>query len=443
MLNRLGLLLGACAVACVAFAASESDFALKMEKIADDQVALTASWKVDGLQGWSYGVCHDADKAAIGNCGNKAFGDCAAAATGCPAIACSTDLLTAKAGQPPTYVSINLYEGDAAGKKPGGLTQGVVIDFMQVVSLNATTRFEFMKIKYTLKAASAPVRFCTVLGSPPVDNVFVFNGDSFGPGAVQDVTLGGEIPTCPEAFKMTLSKAAEDKVAVHLDTVQDLAPSGFSLGVADNSEAIIVSKIEPGAAVKALMGGGNPEYWGAAQVAGGGTLGCIFSMGATVKVLPACATNQEIAVVSYINTSGQSATAQVTLSGNLGTPKVPLVIDVDGTSYDVQTGPGVSITVGGGQPPFVRGEVNQDGKLNVSDAVAIARYVFNLGSQKAKIDACKDAADVNDDGSITAADALYLLAYLFTGGAAIPAPAGACGIDPTPDGLDCVQYQCP
>lgn len=410
MLNRLGLLLGACAVACVAFAASESDFALKMEKIADDQVALTASWKVDGLQGWSYGVCHDADKAAIGNCGNKAFGDCAAAATGCPAIACSTDLLTAKAGQPPTYVSINLYEGDAAGKKPGGLTQGVVIDFMQVVSLNATTRFEFMKIKYTLKAASAPVRFCTVLGSPPVDNVFVFNGDSFGPGAVQDVTLGGEIPTCPEAFKMTLSKAAEDKVAVHLDTVQDLAPSGFSLGVADNSEAIIVSKIEPGAAV---------------------------------KVLPACATNQEIAVVSYINTSGQSATAQVTLSGNLGTPKVPLVIDVDGTSYDVQTGPGVSITVGGGQPPFVRGEVNQDGKLNVSDAVAIARYVFNLGSQKAKIDACKDAADVNDDGSITAADALYLLAYLFTGGAAIPAPAGACGIDPTPDGLDCVQYQCP
>ena len=410
MLNRLGLLLGACAVACVAFAASESDFALKMEKIADDQVALTASWKVDGLQGWSYGVCHDADKAAIGNCGNKAFGDCAAAATGCPAIACSTDLLTAKAGQPPTYVSINLYEGDAAGKKPGGLTQGVVIDFMQVVSLNATTRFEFMKIKYTLKAASAPVRFCTVLGSPPVDNVFVFNGDSFGPGAVQDVTLGGEIPTCPEAFKMTLSKAAEDKVAVHLDTVQDLAPSGFSLGVADNSEAIIVSKIEPGAAV---------------------------------KVLPACATNQEIAVVSYINTSGQSATAQVTLSGNLGTPKVPLVIDVDGTSYDVQTGPGVSITVGGGQPPFVRGEVNQDGKLNVSDAVVIARYVCNLGSQKAKIDACKDAADVNDDGSITAADALYLLAYLFTGGAAIPAPAGACGIDPTPDGLDCVQYQCP
>lgn len=435
MLNRFGLLLGMCAAACVAFGASPSDFALKMEKLADDQALIIGSWQINGIQGWSFGVCHDPAKAAIGNCAGGVYPDCAGATAACPSIECAQELLTAKNGQPPSFVSINAFEA--------GLTQGVVVDLMQMVSLNATARLEIMKIKYTLKAVSVPVAFCNTLGSPPTDSVFVVDGNSYGPATMEGVTLGGEVPTCPEAFKMTLSTPAADKVAVRLDSVQDLAPTGFSFGIADNSQAIIVSGIDAGAAVKTLMNNGDPEYWGFAQVTGGATLGCIFSMGATVKALPACTANQEIAVVNYINTSGQSATAQVTLSGDLGSPKVALTVDIDGTSYDAQAGAGVSITVGGGQPPFVRGEVNQDGKLNVSDGVAIARYVFNLGSQKAKIDACKDSADVNDDGAITAADALYLLNYLFTGGAAVPAPAGACGVDTTPDALDCVQYQCP
>lgn len=434
MMLRLGLVLGVCAAACGAFGATADDFALKMEKLSDTQIMVVASWKVNGLQGWSFGICHSAAQAAIGACAGGVYTDCTDANTKCPSVVCTQQLLTAKTGGPPQFVSINAFDT--------GITQGVVVDFMQVVSLNAADRFELMTIAYTLKAASAPLEFCNTLGSPATDTVFVHEGNSIAPATKDGVTLGGVIPTC-DTLKMGLAKVGEDKAAVTLDTITDQAPTGFSFGVADDSAAVIVSAIDAGSAVDTLMGGADPEYWGFKAVTGGATLGCVFSMGATVKALPACTANQQIAIVSYINTSGQSATANVTLSSALGSPAVPVVVDVDGTSFEPTIGAGVSVTVGGGQPPFVRGDVNQDGKVNVSDGVAIARYVFGLGTQKAKIDNCKDSADANDDGTITTADALYVLNYLFTGGPAITAPTGSCGTDTTADTLDCVQYQCP
>ena len=49
---------------------------------------------------------------------------------------------------------------------------------------------------------------------------------------------------------------------------------------------------------------------------------------------------------------------------------------------------------------------------------------------------CPDAADTNDDGNVDISDAVTALAFLFTGGAAPPAPGPeACGPDPTADGL--------
>ncbi len=438
MLNRVALVCGFCALACIAFGADPSDFALKMEKTADDTALLVGSWTVNEVQGWSFGVCHNAAEAAIGTCAGSSYGSCADANTKCPSITCSQQVLTANAGAAPSFVTTNVFAG--------GLVQAVVIDFMQVNSLAASARFELMTIKYTLTAANAALTFCNTLGSPATDTVFVLAGASIAPAVKDGITLGGAVQTCD--LKMNLATSGADKVAVSIDTAKNeadptLGATGFSFGIADDSTAIIVSKIEAGAAAKALMGGGDPEFWSAKVVSEGATLGCVFSMGATVKALPACTANQEVAVVTYMNGGGSQATANVTLSSNLGSPKVAVVVDVDGVPFEPAIGAGVAITLGGGAPPFVRGDVNQDTKLNVSDGVAIARYVFGLGSQKAKIDACKDSADANDDGAITTADALYVLNYLFTGGPIVKAPFPACGADTTVDTLDCTAYQCP
>lgn len=84
---------------------------------------------------------------------------------------------------------------------------------------------------------------------------------------------------------------------------------------------------------------------------------------------------------------------------------------------------------------FVRGDTNDDGLLDVSDAVYTLAALFIPGAPPSS---CADAADVNDDGLADVSDAVYLLASLFIPGAPPPPePSPTCGVDLTPDALEC------
>ena len=88
---------------------------------------------------------------------------------------------------------------------------------------------------------------------------------------------------------------------------------------------------------------------------------------------------------------------------------------------------------------FRRGDPNEDGAINIADAVRILGFLFNGEGTPS----CLDATDVNDDGSLDISDGVALLTYLF-GTANLPAPGETCGSDPTSDGLDCSSYpNCP
>jgi hypothetical protein len=50
---------------------------------------------------------------------------------------------------------------------------------------------------------------------------------------------------------------------------------------------------------------------------------------------------------------------------------------------------------------------------------------------------CLDAGDGNDDGTLDITDAIFILAHLFLGGPAPPRPYPEPGDDPTPDALGC------
>ena len=82
---------------------------------------------------------------------------------------------------------------------------------------------------------------------------------------------------------------------------------------------------------------------------------------------------------------------------------------------------------------FIRADSNNDGTVDLSDAVATLGHLF-LGHVAP---VCLDAADANDDGVLNLSDSIYTLQYLFAGAATPPAPFPVAGFDATPDDLWC------
>ena len=87
---------------------------------------------------------------------------------------------------------------------------------------------------------------------------------------------------------------------------------------------------------------------------------------------------------------------------------------------------------------FVRGDVNQDGSMDIADAVSVLLYLF----APAHGVPCEKAADINDSGLVDLSDAIFGLQFLFLKGPPPPEPLGKCGADPTPDGLTCIETPC-
>ncbi|MCA8960423.1 MAG: hypothetical protein KDC38_07915 [Planctomycetes bacterium] len=115
-------------------------------------------------------------------------------------------------------------------------------------------------------------------------------------------------------------------------------------------------------------------------------------------------------------------------------------------SDDAIFDPGVStfdnvVLIGGALTSFVRGDLNDDGSIDISDAVFGLGALFIPGSP---LSTCADASDTNDDSSYDVSDIVFLLAALFVPGATpIPEPV-SCGDDPTADALTCDTHtSCP
>jgi hypothetical protein len=124
--------------------------------------------------------------------------------------------------------------------------------------------------------------------------------------------------------------------------------------------------------------------------------------------------------------AGQPVTNALTVGGNtekacnFDTAKVAMVFKLEIPPVDKN---------------FIRGNANNDLKVNIADPIWIINELFRGGPNSI----CADAADVNDDGNLDASDAVYLIDYLFVGGTAPPAPFPVCGTDPSgdADGVTC------
>lgn len=118
-----------------------------------------------------------------------------------------------------------------------------------------------------------------------------------------------------------------------------------------------------------------------------------------------------------------------TSSSYIDTPGGPLLTDTAGTVHLIFQ----LIT----DAAFLRGDVNQDFSVSISDSVYLLDVLFATQSLP-----CADSADVNDDGSMNIADAITLLGYLFASGPPPADPFPLCAPDSTADMLFCSVPQC-
>lgn len=89
-----------------------------------------------------------------------------------------------------------------------------------------------------------------------------------------------------------------------------------------------------------------------------------------------------------------------------------------------------------GATPFLRGDTDNSGSVDLGDAVVTLNFLFSSARQPS----CLDAADSDDSGSIELSDAVFTLNFLFGGGRRLPAPFESCGVDSSTDALSCETF---
>ena len=133
---------------------------------------------------------------------------------------------------------------------------------------------------------------------------------------------------------------------------------------------------------------------------------------------------------------------------NAGTATAPFIPDQDfeGDPRIVEVDPDMGADeldcIGPLCVAFRRGDVDGNGSLSLADGVFLLNHIFVPGTPPP---ACQDALDVADSGAIGLEDPILLLNSIFVPGSPAPgAPFPACGLDPSPDALDCGDYAaCP
>ncbi|MFN0058236.1 MAG: hypothetical protein ACKVX7_07235 [Planctomycetota bacterium] len=214
------------------------------------------------------------------------------------------------------------------------------------------------------------------------------------------------------------------------------ATLALSLGVRHDETYLLIDGVAPTGVLAALSGGTGPEFFAVNTYIDGFTVGCVYTFNMSTPI--SFPTAQPVLSLDY---STQAAALIGDLTGvdssldydaTLGAPAVANVVVIGLTERFATGDSGLVSLVPDLGLPFVRGDTNGNGNLNIADSVLVLLVLFEGVSAS-----CVDALDCNDDGQVNLADAVYHLNFLFESGPAFPAPYPLCGIDPSGDTLDC------
>jgi hypothetical protein len=401
---------------------------------------------IDGTQGWSFGVGHNPEELMLLGAANGAL----------------TDVVND--GSPPQFLVTNT----APDGGRSGVTMAVVFNFVLPITVAAGTDYELLVMDYVVLAEPPPqpegdeecvdrevvIGFDNELGDPPVAQVVTINGESTVPELVDgSVTLLCPAPPgtltivrCEgdteniylewENGGMTpwdflfLYKDAEFLTELPIDatsfTDEGLEPREdpyeytlvtFTVNDADDPQIvfaycnaeIIPVKIEgftPN--IGYFIGGDLVTITGTGFTTPEATSLVFFSEDEDPLPLTDIQVISENEMTALTPASPRLGVYSVRVENDRGTDQMADVFDYG----------------------FIRGEVNADGQIDLSDGVVILSYLFLPGSD---IPICLDAADATDDAQIDVSDGIRIFGFLFIGTEPPSDPFDTPGYDPTDD----------
>ena len=405
-----------------------------------------------GIQGWSYGVEHDPAVLDI--------------------VSVTTDGTNVDDLFDQGFNQTAIVERDG---QPAGYIQGIVLALVKKVEVPVSDYFKMSDARYTLKAGACAgkdgqlittkIEFTSTLnvqGSPPVDINLTVGGKTVDPAVIlgEDVKVRCGV-VIPEGLALQFDKADTDLVAdqaslydlkVHVANTGDasIAILGWSYGVEIDPNELVPVSGAPGADSQALNGGAGPEfvdYQLDATSAGGAKSGIIVGgvinlvAPATQKLSIGAGAKRHIDTIKLksnqsIPEGGASRQTVIRFTDQLlsNEPVEAIATKDNGDTIPLDISDTLTLTLKGGapveQPLFIRGDANNDARVDIADGVWIINELFYSGRETQ----CKAAADSNADGKRDLSDAMYIFQYQLQPGATPstlfpkpPAPFPNCG----------------
>ncbi|MBI4585085.1 MAG: hypothetical protein HY717_13815, partial [Planctomycetes bacterium] len=247
---------------------------------------------------------------------------------------------------------------------------------------------------------------------------------------------GDAIPDDCQLFQGALAILPDRMGCVKIALNHQIAIKGGEIGLAFGPSFLIPQRIQAGADLPdsaEIHFNFKPSVncTSSSGVTAGITIGWINSPAGDVVIPPGAHELFEICFTPALDASA-GGNFPLKFVRCLGVAEAPVRNILTG-----QNGESVLVTTQDGEvrllalPQFRRGDANDDGLFDISDAISSLSCMF-LG--ELCLD-CMDVMDVNDDGHIDTTDPINLLYWRFLTGLPPKDPFPGCGPDPTNDNL--------
>lgn len=300
-------------------------------------------------------------------------------------------------------------------------------------------RMNTTKLHITVQVLSVLVvmLFAVNTATSAQDPVFEFQA----PSAVVYYPVGS-----PESETFTGVVSIEQTVTPGGGTEDPASTQGYSLGLAHDQSLL---SINSGTSMVVSSDGVEASFDSINIYPEGLTHGVVYSF-TGVWVLsyevPTPVLEIEYQLLSGSLTGAGSATStDLQFTDTIPIPPSPeapvaTVIVVDGASLAVTEVTGTLTLTPYEGSQFIRGDVTQNGSLDIADGIGVLSFLFVGGSTT-----CYNSLDADDTGNVSISDAVRILCAVFCPGSPPPAgPFPGCGVDLVDDAGSCDQYSgCP